>query len=305
MILKGEHIIAFTENGRRSTGAKRAKPRIECQCDKCGKIFIEKSDVFNKRISLVNQEICGACSKPLISSIGGLAASYDQFGNLKPNSGRFTTEKVKALNDEEYELYCQERKRAANIWHERLNNDEELKHSHYSKVFKNSKIGYISKGQREIFELLKDDGFLLECVVDGFKCDIVNIEKKIVIEFYGDFWHANPRIYKPDDWVKLIGMYAHEKWHKDRCRNFGLRRLGYHIIIIWEKEWNNDREKVFQKIKTFKDDSWVFPVWEKFETKRKWMTNYNLKKWSTILNEEVNDFLASGWVLGKHNLENI
>lgn len=305
MFLKGEHIVVFTENGRRSTGAKRAKPLIECQCDKCGKIFIESAEVLNKRISLINEEWCGACARSPMARLAVFKATYDKFGNLKPNSGRFTTEKVKALNDEEYKLYCEQRKQAANIFHDRLNNDEELKKIHYNKIFKNSKIGYISKGQREVFEFLKDDGFLLEYVVDGFKCDIVNLEKKVIIEYYGDFWHANPRIYKPDDWVKLIGMYAQEKWNKDRCRNFGLRQLGYHIIIIWEKEWNNDRERVFEKLKQFKDDSWVFPVWEKFETKRKWMTNHNLKKWSTVLNDEVNTFLSSGWILGKHNLESI
>ncbi len=305
MILKGEHIVAFRDNGHRSTGAKQAKPRIECQCDKCGKVFIEIAEIFNKRISLINEEWCGACARSPMARLAVFKATYDKFGNLKPNSGRFTTEKVKALNDEEYKLYCEQRKQAANIFHDRLNNDEELRRKHYNKIFKNSKIGYISKGQKEVFELLKDDGFLLEHTVNGVRCDIVNLEKKIVIEYYGDFWHANPRKFKPDDWINLIGMNAQEKWNKDRNRNFKLRNIGYHIIIVWESEWKNDRKKIFEKFKIFKENDWIFPEWENFETKRKWMTNFNLKKWSTVLNDEVNTFLSSGWILGKHNLESL
>lgn len=303
MILKGEHIIAFKDNNHRSNGAKHSKPKIECQCDKCGKIFIEKSDIFYKRLSLINEEWCGACARSPMARLAGLAGNYDESGNLKQNAGRFTTEKVKALNVEDYKIYCEHRKKIARKFHEELNSNEELKQKHYIKVFKNSKIGYISKGQREVFELLKNDGFLLEYVVDGFKCDIVNIEKKIVIEYYGDFWHANPRIYKPDDWVKLIGMSAQEKWDKDRRRNFKLRNLGYHIIIIWENEWKNDREKVFNKLKTFMGDNWLFPKWENFETKRKWMTNFTLKKWSQVLNDKVSEFLSRGWILGRLALE--
>lgn len=305
MILKGEHITAFRNNGHRSNGAKQAKPRIECQCDKCGKIFIEIAEVFNKRVSLINEEWCGACARSPMCRLAGLAGLYDKSGNIKPNSGRFTTEKVKALNEDEYKIYCEHRKNIIRKFHEELNKDEELKQKHYEKVFKNSKIGYISKGQREVFELLEDDGFLLECPIGECKCDIANLEKKIIIEYYGDFWHANPRLFNPDDWITLIGMSAQEKWDRDRHRNFKLRSLGYHIIIIWENEWKNDREKVFNKLKTFMDDNWIFPKWEKLETKRKWMTNFNLKKWTTVLNDEVNKFLSDGWILGRFELENI
>lgn len=305
MILKGEHVLSFKEDGSKVNSRKRAKAKIECQCDKCGKVFIENADIFNRRISLMNKEYCGSCARPFMARRAVLIGLYDESGKLKPNSGRFTSEKVKALNVDEYERYCEHRRKIARDFHEKLNSDENFKRTHYNKIFKNSKIGYISKGQREIFELLENDGFLLEQIVDGFKVDIVNLKNKVIIEYYGDFWHANPRKFKPDDWIKLIGMSAQEKWNSDRRRNFALRNLGYKIIIIWENEWLNDREKVFHKLKSFKDDNWIFPKWEPFETKRKWMTNFNLKKWATVLNNDVNAFLSVGWILGRHNLENI
>lgn len=304
MIIKGEHVIAFRSNGRRSNGAKTTVyPIMEIQCDKCGKVFIEKGKIFKKRILMINKEWCGKCARLLMSGLAGLKSTYDENGKLKPNAGRFTTERVQALNVDEYKAYCIQRKRASNILHERLNNNEELRTAHYKKVFQNSRIGYISKGQKEVFDIVKDNGFLLEHVVDGFKCDIVNVEKKIVIEYYGDFWHANPRKFKPDDWIKLIGMSAKDKWEKDRKRNLGLRSLGYNIIIVWESEWMNDRTRVLEKFKAFMSNDWIFPEQKKKETKRKWMTNLTCNKWTTVLNEDVGKFLINGWILGKHRLQ--
>jgi len=56
-------------------------------------------------------------------------------------------------------------------------------------------------------------------------------------------------------------MTAKEKWKKDRAKNFRLRRLGWQVIIIWENEWNKNRQQVLEKFKKFKDDNWELPKW--------------------------------------------
>lgn len=299
MIIDYPHIILYSESGRKNVGCKTAHPRIKCKCDNCGKIFIEKEYIFNNRYYLIKKEYCGKCARPLMCSRAGLRSAYDDNGNLKPNNGRFSTERVENMSEEEYAKFCEQRKTANKIFHDKLNSDPVYREAHYSKIFKNSHVGYISKGQQEIYELLKDDGFLLEYTVNGIKCDIVSIDKKVVIEYYGDMWHANPRMYSKDDYIPAIKMTAKEKWNKDRDRNFVLRNNGYNVIIIWETSWINDRNSVYEKLRNFKNSDYIFPGYEVKESKKKWMHNDKLCKNSQVPNEEVPEYINNGWKFGR------
>lgn len=68
--------------------------------------------------------------------------------------------------------------------------------------------------------------------------DIIFPIKKLVIEIYGNHWHANPNMYKPNDVIHLwTGSFtAKEIWDKDTIRENHIKSLGYDIIILWEDE---------------------------------------------------------------------
>lgn len=68
--------------------------------------------------------------------------------------------------------------------------------------------------------------------------DIIFPNKKLVIEIYGNHWHANPNMYKPNDVIHLwTGNFtAKEIWDKDIIRENHIKSLGYDIIILWEDE---------------------------------------------------------------------
>jgi very-short-patch-repair endonuclease len=66
-------------------------------------------------------------------------------------------------------------------------------------------------------------------------------EKKIIIECYGSFWHADPKLYLPDD-MPLYGVTAKIIWEKDSERVNNLRSLGYNIFVIWESDIHKNRE---------------------------------------------------------------
>lgn len=72
-----------------------------------------------------------------------------------------------------------------------------------------------------------------------------------IIEFYGDYWHCNPTIWKPDDFQKTLGIIAKERWETDRIRQNKLEALGYKVKIVWEKDYNQDKEKVIKECKEF------------------------------------------------------
>lgn len=301
MILKYPHIIFIRENGHRSPINKLNPPYpiIECQCDKCGKIFIERCDVFDKRLELINLEYCGNCSRPLMSSLAGIKGTYNSDGTLKPNKGHFSSERVENMTSAEYEIFCEQRRKAASDFHKYLDDNPLEKMEYYDKIYKKSKIGYISTGQKEVFECVKDFGFELEEIVHGIRCDIINKETKTVIEYYGDLWHANPRTYNPDDYIKIIKMTAKEKWEKDKRRNFILRNNGYSIIIIWEDEWKNNRLLSYKKLEKLVSIDYKFPEWKPTETSRKFITDLKNKKYKTVHNAQVDEYIKNGWVLGR------
>jgi G:T-mismatch repair DNA endonuclease (very short patch repair protein) len=73
--------------------------------------------------------------------------------------------------------------------------------------------------------------------------DIV-IKNKIIVECYGDYWHCNPKIYDSSYYHKQMKTTSDNIWKNDSMRIEELNNCGYKVIIIWEDEWNNEREKI-------------------------------------------------------------
>jgi len=71
-----------------------------------------------------------------------------------------------------------------------------------------------------------------------FFYDICIYNSKIIIEFNGDYWHANPELYKPDDVIKYPWgeTKAKDIWQEDNFKQSVAKNRGYKIILIWEKE---------------------------------------------------------------------
>lgn len=64
-----------------------------------------------------------------------------------------------------------------------------------------------------------------------------------IIEYYGDYWHANPKKYNNSDIVRN-NMKAEEIWHNDYLRIKALENEGYNCIIIWESEWKKNKDDI-------------------------------------------------------------
>lgn len=68
-------------------------------------------------------------------------------------------------------------------------------------------------------------------------------ELKLAFELNGDYFHANPAVFGPDD--KIKNKTAKQIWAKDRRKMNVFSKLGIKIINIWESEWieNHDDAK--------------------------------------------------------------
>ena len=98
-------------------------------------------------------------------------------------------------------------------------------------------VNDIKFGKNEIVIRLKDNACKVDCVLRS---------KKRVIEFYGDYWHGNPKKYGPDD-VIAINRIAKDKWDYDSLRNKNLKEAGYDVLVIWEDDYKNNPEQVLQQ----------------------------------------------------------
>ena len=87
--------------------------------------------------------------------------------------------------------------------------------------------------------------------------DFSDVENKLIIEYNGDMYHANPEKYKADDFPHPFrkNIKASEIWEKDRLKIDIAECLGFKILIIWDSEYRyggeEKKEKVIQRCINF------------------------------------------------------
>lgn len=121
--------------------------------------------------------------------------------------------------------------------------------------------GNRSKAELEIYNYLKSHlcGINRNAVNDDNMWYLPDIRfKNIVIEYFGDYWHANPNKYKSNDIVHH-NLTAKEIWEHDKKRIDKLEETFAKVIIIWESDYKNrinDKEffnNLIQEINSYEE----------------------------------------------------
>ncbi len=68
-----------------------------------------------------------------------------------------------------------------------------------------------------------------------------------IIEYNGDFWHANPNIYLPDYVNPRTKLKAVDKWALDSIKIRYAQSQGYEVLVIWERDFKNNTEETIKK----------------------------------------------------------
>ena len=94
---------------------------------------------------------------------------------------------------------------------------------------------------------------------DGIKMyDFVCSKLNLCIEFHGDHYHGNPKIYAPNDFMKGKGqtrIKAKQKWLLDDIRKEEIEKnRGYEYIVVWELDYRNNKDDVLSRIREKIDD---------------------------------------------------
>lgn len=110
-----------------------------------------------------------------------------------------------------------------------------------SKILKDwySKCTYSSGLEKRIKSILDDMGieYISNGLINNRSFDII-IDNNI-IEIQGDFWHANPDKYKPNDYLNFPGgkkIKASELWKKDEEKKVMVEKLKYNLLYLWEND---------------------------------------------------------------------
>ncbi len=67
-----------------------------------------------------------------------------------------------------------------------------------------------------------------------------------IIEFNGDYWHANPKIYKEDSIIR--GKKAVDIWYKDMLKLKTATDLGFQTLVVWESEFKTNKEEIIKEV---------------------------------------------------------
>jgi G:T-mismatch repair DNA endonuclease (very short patch repair protein) len=103
-------------------------------------------------------------------------------------------------------------------------------------------------------ELNKEFGKMFEgCYV---KYDFCISSLKYIMEFNGDYWHANPEVYE-DDFSYSSKHISSRKtakdiWEHDEKKISVIENEGFYVDIVWEKDYNESKSgtvlKIYNKI---------------------------------------------------------
>jgi len=190
----------------------------------------------------------------------------EEIDNINKTKGRtkqqmiekFGEEYVKNINDnrlfEKDEFIERFGKERYDIWRENVLNG----------LF-NRKFNKFSKISLELFDNVVDDDIKMSCYYGknekciSFKDDklytyyVDFLYENKVIEFYGDYYHGNPNKYKEDDIIgsKYKKSLVGDKWKQDEIRINMLKNNGYDVLIIWEKEFKENKKIIIEKCKNW------------------------------------------------------
>lgn len=117
----------------------------------------------------------------------------------------------------------------------------------FKKILNELSIGVkFSDDVKEIFNIKDDENptILFQYPLQRYVCDFVDLENNIVYCINGDFWHANPLLYKKENLTKI----QKHNYHHDINRKIFLEGKGFKVIDIWESEINWNKELVISKI---------------------------------------------------------
>lgn len=78
-----------------------------------------------------------------------------------------------------------------------------------------------------------------------YNFDFLILDNKKVIEFNGDVYHANPKMFNVNDIpLKFLKKTAGEIWKIDKKKIDKAKDKGFDVKVVWEDDYLKNKEKI-------------------------------------------------------------
>lgn len=240
---------------------------IQIICPECGKVYrINQKNHLLRRTNL----ICRNCSLSFAQKNGGVEnykkSFKEKYGVTSPVYVKQFLEKAKKTCFRKYgvqfPLQKQEiRQKIKQTCFRKYGFQNPFQVPEIAKRAKNGVILFsniccqcMQKIQKDLgIQILYGKNEKLFTFKDGwYRADGFIESKNFIIQFYGDYYHANPRFYKGNDVFDFFGKVftAQQIWNKDILRqNKLIKQYGVKIFKIWQFDYKNDYENVLNNIR--------------------------------------------------------
>lgn len=111
--------------------------------------------------------------------------------------------------------------------------------------YKSNNIFYATKSKEYKIDKSSGIGFWLY--------DFCDVDNRKIIEFQGDIFHANPKIYEsfdnPHPFYK--DKSSLDIWESDKFKKEDAEKDGFKVLYVWESEYINDKEGIISECLSF------------------------------------------------------
>lgn len=81
--------------------------------------------------------------------------------------------------------------------------------------------------------------------------DFGNKQKRKLIEFYGTYWHTDPRKYDDSFYHLQRRQTARQIKSRDQAKRTYAQNSGYAVFVLWEYDWKKNKDLIIEDLKRF------------------------------------------------------
>lgn len=120
----------------------------------------------------------------------------------------------------------------------------EIATDRYKRGVVSRKTQRISKGEQQLADAIRAVGYSVEQQyhIDDvrFQYDIYVLSGNLIVEYFGDYWHANPAKYPAGTMLAIANRglcRVEDIWAKDKQRQDDAESRGYKFVVVWESQF--------------------------------------------------------------------
>lgn len=95
--------------------------------------------------------------------------------------------------------------------------------------------------------------YICEGKGEFYQYDFTDIKRKKIIEYNGDQYHANPKMFEADETPHPFRktITSEEIWEKDSKKHNTAKEHGFGVLIVWDSEYKSNKELTIKKCVDF------------------------------------------------------